>query len=120
MTSRERRDRHFRPGFKLYDWPKRNKVNVGWDARRMAKGEGPVGLQEMANRTGLKTAKEIANACRAGRLPMWRFERLTGRVLWHRLEIEAFMFWHRAKKRRSRVCPGQRRNSKTFTDFISL
>jgi hypothetical protein len=104
MRSRAKRDAHFRPGFKI-DPRSKTKVKVkvpGWDARRMAKGEGPLGIAEMMYRTGLKTPKVLAKECRAGRLPMWRFDRMSGRVLWHRLEFEAFMFWRRARKARAR------------------
>jgi hypothetical protein len=73
--------------------------------RLMAKRRGPLGINEMLYRTELKTMKELATACRAGQFPRWRYDRLTGTVLWHRLEFEACVYWHRATKLRAR--PGQ-------------
>lgn len=109
MRSTENRDRHFRDGFKINPGRKpKPKVKVpGWDARRMSMGQGPLCIREMLYRTGLRTPKVLAETCRAGRLPKWRFDRMTGRVLWHRLEFEALMYWQRCLKARSR--PGRSR-----------
>jgi hypothetical protein len=98
MTSRTRRDQHFRPEFKIDKRPKVKIKVPGWGPRKMAVLQGPLDINEIAYRTGLKSAKAVAQECRAGRLPMWRFDRVTGRVLWHRLEFEAWLYWQRAQK----------------------
>jgi hypothetical protein len=109
MSSRKR-DAHFRPGFRMNPLARAEKsgsIKVpGWNARKMAKHQGPLNIGEMLYRTGLKTRKELAQACREGRFPLWRYDRLTGRVLWHRLEFEALMYWQRAKDIRSRAPTG--------------
>jgi hypothetical protein len=100
MKSRAKRDSHFRPGYEAspYTQTKEGFVKVpGWGPRKRSKHQPPLGIREMLNRAGLTTTKELASACRAGRLPPWRYDRLTGTVLWHRLETEACLYWQRAK-----------------------
>jgi hypothetical protein len=101
MRSRKNRDSHFRPAFKIN--PKTKVRGFVGDARKLSRGRDRLTISEMLYRTGLKTTKALARACRAGRLPMWKREPSSGRVVWPRLEVEAFMYWRRAKKARSRT-----------------
>lgn len=96
------RDRHFRRGFIPPEREQKPVKVPGWGPRRMSKHQGPLTISEMLYRTGLETPKALAKACRAGQFPVWRFDRMTGRVFWHRLEFEVTMFWRRARKARAR------------------
>ena len=99
----QKRDQHFRPGFKAADIAKSKPVLIYEGCPRFSSKSllgtplPPLTVDEVMRRMWCKSRVNIDNAISLGQLPASRFDHSSGREYWHRLEFEAWAFWRHAK-----------------------